>query len=77
LWANDSERQSSDFSVPSRGAVDAPDFGAACRLALETSLWRDIDARDRNPVALGGVGLYRPPVVGELGADVRADSRAG
>jgi predicted RNase H-like nuclease len=30
-------RQSSVFAVPSRGAVYAPDFGAACRLALETS----------------------------------------
>jgi predicted RNase H-like nuclease len=31
------ERQSSVFAVPSRSAVYAPDFGAACRLALETS----------------------------------------
>jgi predicted RNase H-like nuclease len=31
------ERQSSVFAVPSRGAVYAPDFGAACRLAFETS----------------------------------------
>jgi predicted RNase H-like nuclease len=31
------ERQSSVFAVPSRLAVYAPDFGAACRLALETS----------------------------------------
>jgi predicted RNase H-like nuclease len=31
------ERQSSVFAVPSRGAVYAPDFRAACRLALETS----------------------------------------
>jgi len=31
------ERQSSVFAVPSRRAVYAPDFGAACRLALETS----------------------------------------
>jgi predicted RNase H-like nuclease len=30
-------RQSSVFAVPSRSAVYAPDFGAACRLALETS----------------------------------------
>jgi predicted RNase H-like nuclease len=30
-------RQSSVFAVPSRPAVYAPDFGAACRLALETS----------------------------------------
>jgi threonine dehydratase len=30
-------RQSSVFAVPSRGAVYAPDFNAACRLALETS----------------------------------------
>ncbi len=31
------ERQSSVFAVPSRRAVYAPEFGAACRLALETS----------------------------------------
>jgi predicted RNase H-like nuclease len=31
------KRQSSVFAVPSRSAVYAPDFGAACRLALETS----------------------------------------
>jgi predicted RNase H-like nuclease len=31
------ERQSSVFAVPSRRAVYAPDFSAACRLALETS----------------------------------------
>jgi predicted RNase H-like nuclease len=31
------ERQSSIFAVPSRSAVYAPDFGAACGLALETS----------------------------------------
>lgn len=31
------ERQSSVFAVPSRSAVYAPDYGAACRLALETS----------------------------------------
>jgi predicted RNase H-like nuclease len=31
------ERQSSVFAVPSRSTVYAPDFGAACRLALETS----------------------------------------
>jgi predicted RNase H-like nuclease len=31
------ERQSSVFAVPSRRAVYAQDFGAACRLALETS----------------------------------------
>jgi predicted RNase H-like nuclease len=30
-------RQSSVFAVPSRSAVYAPDYGAACRLALETS----------------------------------------
>ncbi len=30
------ERQSSVFAVPSRSAVYAPDYGAACRLALET-----------------------------------------
>jgi predicted RNase H-like nuclease len=31
------ERQSSVFAVPSRQAVYAPDYGAACRLAFETS----------------------------------------
>ncbi len=31
------ERQSSVFSVPSRAAVHAADYGEACRLALETS----------------------------------------
>jgi predicted RNase H-like nuclease len=31
------ERQSSVFAVPSRSAVYAPDYGTACRLALETS----------------------------------------
>ena len=31
------DRQSSVFAVPSRSAVYAPDFAAACRLALETS----------------------------------------
>jgi predicted RNase H-like nuclease len=31
------ERQSSVFAVPSRTAVYAPDFGTACRVALETS----------------------------------------
>jgi predicted RNase H-like nuclease len=31
------ERQSSVFAVPSRGAVSAPDYGAACRIALATS----------------------------------------
>jgi predicted RNase H-like nuclease len=31
------ERQSSVFTVPSRPAVYAPDYGTACRLALETS----------------------------------------
>lgn len=31
------ERQSSVFSVPSRAAVFAADYGEACRLALETS----------------------------------------
>jgi predicted RNase H-like nuclease len=31
------DRQSSVFAVPSRSAVYAPDYGAACRLALETS----------------------------------------
>lgn len=31
------ERQSSVFAVPSRRTVYAPDYGAACRLALETS----------------------------------------
>jgi predicted RNase H-like nuclease len=31
------ERQSSVFAVPSRSAVFAADYGAACRLALETS----------------------------------------
>lgn len=31
------DRQSSVFTVPSRQAVYAPDYGAACRLALETS----------------------------------------
>jgi predicted RNase H-like nuclease len=31
------DRQSSVFAVPSRSAVYAPDFGAACRIALETS----------------------------------------
>jgi predicted RNase H-like nuclease len=31
------ERQSSVFAVPSRSAVYAPDYGAACRLALQTS----------------------------------------
>lgn len=30
-------RQSSVFSVPSRAAVHAPDYPAACRIALETS----------------------------------------
>jgi predicted RNase H-like nuclease len=30
-------RQSSVFSVPSRGAVSAPDYRQACRIALETS----------------------------------------
>jgi len=31
------ERQSSVFAVPSRQAVYAPDYGAACRVALDTS----------------------------------------
>ncbi|MBO6756754.1 MAG: DUF429 domain-containing protein [Roseibium sp.] len=31
------QRQSSVFSVPSRAAVYAEDYGAACRIALETS----------------------------------------
>jgi predicted RNase H-like nuclease len=31
------DRQSSVFAVPSRSAVYAPDYGAACRVALETS----------------------------------------
>jgi predicted RNase H-like nuclease len=31
------DRQSSVFAVPSRRAVYAPDYGTACRLALETS----------------------------------------
>jgi predicted RNase H-like nuclease len=31
------ERQSSVFAVPSRQAVYAPDYGAACRVALSTS----------------------------------------
>ena len=31
------KRQSSVFAVPSRSAVYAPDYGSACRLALETS----------------------------------------
>jgi predicted RNase H-like nuclease len=31
------QRQSSVFAVPSRSAIYAPDYGAACRLALETS----------------------------------------
>jgi len=30
-------RQSAVFSVPSRGAIYAPDYGAACRVAFETS----------------------------------------
>ena len=30
-------RQSSVFSVPSRAALDAPDYGEACRIALATS----------------------------------------
>jgi predicted RNase H-like nuclease len=31
------ERQSSVFAVPSRSAIYAPDYGTACRVALETS----------------------------------------
>lgn len=31
------DRQSSVFSIPSRRAVEAPDYGAACRIAAETS----------------------------------------
>jgi predicted RNase H-like nuclease len=31
------ERQSSVFAVPSRSAIHAPDYGAACRVALENS----------------------------------------
>ena len=31
------DRQSSVFAVPSRGAVYAPDYKAACRVALQTS----------------------------------------
>src|SRR5689334_6791087 len=30
-------RQSAVFSVPSRAAIYAPDYGAACRIAFETS----------------------------------------
>jgi predicted RNase H-like nuclease len=72
------ERQSSVFAVPSRSAVYAPDFGAACRLALETSdppkkvskqlfmiapKIREVDATLRNtPELVGRVFEVHPEV---------------
>jgi predicted RNase H-like nuclease len=72
------DRQSSVFAVPSRSAVYAPDYGAACRLALETSdppkkvskqlfmiapKIREVDATLRNkPELIGRVFEVHPEV---------------
>lgn len=60
-------RQSSVFSVPSRAAINAPDYREACRLALETS----------DPPRKVSRQLYMlAPKIREIDACLRADPAA-
>jgi len=58
------ERQSSVFSIPSREAVEAKDYGAACRLAIATS---------QPPRKVSQQGFHLFPRIRELDALLRAD----
>jgi threonine dehydratase len=58
------ERQSSVFSIPSRAAVFAGDYGTACRLALETS---------RPPRKVSKQGFHLFPKIREIDALLRAE----
>jgi predicted RNase H-like nuclease len=59
------ERQSSVFSVPSRAAIDAVDYGAACRLACETS---------DPPRKVSKQLFHIAPKIREVDAALRADA---
>lgn len=58
------ERQSSVFSIPARAAVEAPDYGTACRLALATS---------ELPRKVSRQAFHLFPKVREIDALLRAD----
>ncbi|MGQ3355283.1 MAG: DUF429 domain-containing protein [Phreatobacter sp.] len=58
------ERQSSVFSVPSRAAVYATDYGEACRIALETSA---------PPRKVSKQAFFLFPKIREIDALLRAD----
>jgi threonine dehydratase len=58
------ERQSSVFSIPSRSAVQAADYGEACRLALATS---------EPPRKVSKQGFHLFPRIREIDALLRAE----
>lgn len=58
------ERQSSVFSIPSRGAVQAEDYGEVCRLALATS---------EPPRKVSKQGFHLFPRIREIDALLRAE----